>query len=492
MAKLDKTNIVTGNVITAADLANVYNALGGTGAADIMVSGTLSAMNGLTVSGSIIPHSGSAYDLGSGTYPWKDLHLSGSTIYLWSSAGTAETLSRGNLQNIKEGKPLRGKGSLSSATLQCNFIYRDDDTADGDSTNRIALLNDRIYVAVNNLYAWDAKHSAGDGHRMSFGTYILTGQAANYYFAGSISSNNTISADAFVGDGSQLSSVTAEWDGTHDGDAEINGNVGIGVTPESWHSDVTALQVGSAGGVWEYYRQDIMVPYVNVSQNVYKASGGDKYINAHPAALYQQVLGEHTWYVAPSATADSTISWTNTMHIANDGNVGIGTSAPGASLHVVGDIVATGDITSNYSDERLKKDIELISNPLDKIEQLRGIAYKYKGADEVDHPDYSPFRETDIGVLAQDVEKVLPDAVAPAPFDMDGTSGSKSGDDYLTVRYERIVPLLIESIKELKKQLEEKDKDLESIKELKKQLEEKDKDLETRIAALETKLTKGF
>jgi hypothetical protein len=228
MAKLDKTNIVTGNVITAADLANVYNALGGTGAADIMVSGTLSAMNGLTVSGSILPHSGSAFDLGSSSKPWKDLHLSGSTVYLWSSAGTAETLSRGNLQNIKEGKPLRGKGSLSSATLQCNFIYRDDDTADGDSTNRIALLNDRIYAAVNNLYAWDAKYSTGGGNQMSFGNYKKDDQAANYYFEGSISSNNTISAVSFVGDGSKVTGVTAEWDGTHNGDAEITGTLTAG------------------------------------------------------------------------------------------------------------------------------------------------------------------------------------------------------------------------------------------------------------------------
>ena len=245
MAKLDKTGIGSGKVITAAALTNVYDALGGTGATDIMISGTLSAMNGMTVSGSIIPHSGSAYNLGSGTYPWKDLHLSGSTIYLWSSAGTAETLSRGNVQNIKEGKPLRGKGSLSSATLQCNFIYRDDNTADGDSTNRIAFLNDRIYVAINNLYAWDAKYSIGGGNQISFGNYKKDDQAANYYFEGSISSNNTISANAFVGDGSQLSSVTAEWDGTHVGDATIDGTL---TATDICVTDEFVIQAGVAPG----------------------------------------------------------------------------------------------------------------------------------------------------------------------------------------------------------------------------------------------------
>ena len=54
-----------------------------------------------------------------------------------------------------------------------------------------------------------------------------------------------------------------------------------------------------------------------------------------------------------------------------------------------------------------------------------------------------------MGVIAQEIQEVLPEAVAFAPFDRDENDNSKSGENYLTVRYEKIVPLLIEAIKEL-------------------------------------------
>ena len=60
-----------------------------------------------------------------------------------------------------------------------------------------------------------------------------------------------------------------------------------------------------------------------------------------------------------------------------------------------------------------------------------------------------------VGVFAQDVEKVQPEAVELAPFDNDSDDNSISGKNYLTVQYEKLVPLLIESIKELKKEIEE-------------------------------------
>jgi hypothetical protein len=58
--------------------------------------------------------------------------------------------------------------------------------------------------------------------------------------------------------------------------------------------------------------------------------------------------------------------------------------------------------------------------------------------------------------LAQEVQSVLPHIVKPAPFDIDVLTGeSKSGENYLTIQYEKIVPLLVEAIKELKKQVDE-------------------------------------
>ena len=60
-----------------------------------------------------------------------------------------------------------------------------------------------------------------------------------------------------------------------------------------------------------------------------------------------------------------------------------------------------------------------------------------------------------VGVFAQDVQAVLPEAVKLAPFDNDGNNKSISGENYLTVQYEKIVPLLIEAIKEQQKQIDE-------------------------------------
>jgi hypothetical protein len=131
-------------------------------------------------------------------------------------------------------------------------------------------------------------------------------------------------------------------------------------------------------------------------------------------------------------------------------SLGIGTAAGSA-----GTIRATADIVSYYSDERLKTNIEDITNALDKVDQLRGVTYN---ANQLAESFGFINKEKQVGVLAADVEKVLPEAVKPAPFDImlfESTEISKSGENYKTVQYERLVPLLIEAIKELNKEIKQ-------------------------------------
>jgi hypothetical protein len=85
---------------------------------------------------------------------------------------------------------------------------------------------------------------------------------------------------------------------------------------------------------------------------------------------------------------------------------------------------------------------------------LRGVTYKPNAIAE----SFGYKKENMVGVIAQDVEKVLPEAVKNAPFDImlfENTEMSRSGQNYKTVQYEKLVPLLIEAIKELNKEVQQ-------------------------------------
>ena len=94
-----------------------------------------------------------------------------------------------------------------------------------------------------------------------------------------------------------------------------------------------------------------------------------------------------------------------------------------------GDFTATGNVTA-FSDERLKENVETIEGALEKVSQMRGVMYDKDG-------------ERGTGVIAQEMQQVMPEVV------MDSGRG-----DYLSVAYGNIVGVLIESIKELKAEIE--------------------------------------
>ena len=126
------------------------------------------------------------------------------------------------------------------------------------------------------------------------------------------------------------------------------------------------------------------------------------------------------------------------------------------ALYMNAQIACTSNITAYYSDERLKEIVGNIDNPLDKILKLKG--FQYVNNDLAKSFGYTDEKEQ-IGISAQAVQEIMPEVVSLAPFDMetkdDGSIVSMSGENYLTVDYAKLVPLLIEGIKELKKEIDE-------------------------------------
>ena len=119
----------------------------------------------------------------------------------------------------------------------------------------------------------------------------------------------------------------------------------------------------------------------------------------------------------------------------------MGTGASGTT----GEIRATNNITAYYSsDQRLKENIVNIPNALDKVMDLNGVEFDWSTKYMNAHGGYDGLfnRKHQVGVIAQEVEKVLPEVVADRP------------DGYKAVRYEQLVPLLIEAIKELKTEID--------------------------------------
>lgn len=131
------------------------------------------------------------------------------------------------------------------------------------------------------------------------------------------------------------------------------------------------------------------------------------------------------------------------------GSFGVGTAASGTT----GEIRATNDITGFYSsDKRLKENIKNIENPLQKLSAINGVTFDWteefinsKGGE-----DGFFVRKNDIGVIAQEIEQVLPQVVAERP------------DGVKAVNYEKLVALLIEGVKELQKEVDLLKKKLES------------------------------
>lgn len=159
-------------------------------------------------------------------------------------------------------------------------------------------------------------------------------------------------------------------------------------------------------------RQNGLTLYTNP-----EAVGGMSFISAAPNSVITFNVGGYN-------------AATEQMRIASNGNVGIGVSSPTQKLHVDGNGLFSGSVTANAyygsSDRNLKTDIETIADPFALLNGIEGKHFLWKKSGRASY-----------GVIAQDVESVMPEAVG------------ENAEGFKTVEYNQLIAPLIEAVKQL-------------------------------------------
>lgn len=321
------------------------------------------------------------------------------------------------------------------------------------------------------MYAHDTWHNSGGGYLGTYTnnnvTFVINAVSAGYIdtsrrftwqgqmLIGGEWTNNSYSA---------VSSTSLAFGGGND----LN-NYSIGTSMENyggnytklnikWHTGIRFFVLPQYGGV-RFFTDAAM------ANEIFSIGETDSNVRAAATIFANRMscgydsgvansIGCSGWFRSSGGTGWYNATYAGGIYMADTTWVSVYNNK---SFYVANQIAATGNITAYYSDERLKTKTGNIENALDKVRSLSG--FKYVENDLAKELGYTNEKQQ-VGLSAQQVQAVLPEAVSLAPVDMEtdeftGEITSKSGEDYLTVDYSRLVPLLVEAIKEQQEQIDE-------------------------------------
>ena len=346
--------------------------------------------------------------------------------------------------------------NVANVIAQAAFDFANTANIKVDSAYAFAnvanTIADASFAKANaaNVLAQAAFDKANTGGGLAnTGTSVTANGLTQYTFANTTASTSN-STGAIISNGGLVVKGNVYADAVYDGGIEVilfanqafnlanTANVLAQAAFDKANTDTTSITATT--GV---YGNASIVPVFTLNANGRVSVVTNTAIALAASAITSGTLSQNT--------TGSANSFTSTTQNSQFNSLGVGTAASGTG----GEIRATNNITAYYSDRRLKENIEKLQNALDKIKQISGVTFNAN--DKAAKYGYTD-KKKQVGVIAQEIEQVLPEIVVPAPFDIaknqDGIEYSISGENYKTVQYEKIVPLLIEAIKELDEKLE--------------------------------------
>ena len=335
--------------------------------------------------------------------------------------------------------------SLSGTTFNCDIVNTDTNTnqlttfqlEDGDGTEVTVSHGKEVKFTegqgINVNWTDTSTGSDGTPYDMEFALKTNGVRANELWVTGSGTTSQYLRSD---GDGSFT------WDTPPDTNTDTNttytAGTGMSLSGTTFNCDIVNTDTNTtytAGTGMSLSGTTFNCDVVNTDTNTtYTASTGLN-LSGTAFSIENDLRGEVS-YIG-EGSSDYYFSGTTTHRWYLDGNEDMRLQNTG-DLHVDGNVIA---YSTTVSDERLKKDIVKIDNALDKVSQLGGYTFEYLNDGK-----------KSAGVIAQEVEKVLPSAIVENKLPL------KMGDDdetmYKTVQYDQLTGLLIEAIKELKAEIE--------------------------------------
>ena len=448
---------ITGNANIAGNLT-----LGGNITMGDQTSDTLNVVANL--SSSLIPYSTNAFDLGSATKIWRDLYISTGSIKFVDGTTVVKELSLSTISGLESST---GSSNVSITNLNTNSASLNTSVTNINSYT--SSLQTALSLSGTDVTVLGNLTVQGDTTTLNTANLLVEDKLIEIA-VGSTTSAAANGAGIFIS-GANASILWDDSNSTLDinksidiaGNITLTGNVdGVDVSVFNSNVNSTTASLNTSVSNLNSFTSSINTTIkskldadgvVTGSSQINVASTtGDIALGTRTSGNYVATITGGTGVTSTGATSGEGIAHTISIGqaVATSDNVrfasiGVGMAASGTS----GRIDAANDVVAfSTSDIRLKENIKPIENALDKISKISGNTYDWKA----ELKDVHGYEGNDVGVIAQEVEAVLPQLV------QDRDNG------YKAVKYDKLVALLIEGIKEQQTQIHNLTLEIENLK----------------------------